>query len=257
MSFLGQFAPRFLHDRYHNIQNRLQQLEMAVWHLDTAVDTILVNPVYQTAPETGFNGQRHRKQIFSELILAVSFNAIVETGTWVGNTTGYMHETAGKPVYSGELNPRFHAVAKMRLAAFKDVHLELNDSRKFLEGRRQSNLAGQSVFFYLDAHWNSDLPLGEEMDLIGSGWKNYVIMIDDFQVPDDVGYLFDDYGPGKALKLELLTPAIKKYNLAVYFPTAPSADETGRKSGCVVLAPRGPIAEKISKLPSLREWKTV
>jgi len=255
MSLLKKIIPDFLTARYFNIQQRLQKLETSVRHLDTAIDTMLVSPTYQAAPEIGFNGQQHRKQIFTETFKAIAFDAIIETGTWLGNTTGYMRETGGQPVYTCELNPRFFALAKMRLAGLKDIHLELNDSRKFLQNKREGELAGKTVFFYLDAHWNSDLPLGEEMDLIGSCWKQFVILIDDFQVPDDAGYYFDDYGEGKALKLDLLESAIKKYNLTVYFPSARSGEETGGKCGCVVLAPRGELFEKLARLPSLREWR--
>jgi hypothetical protein len=256
MSLLRKLTPRFLRDRYLNIQTRLQDLDTSVRHLNTAVDAMLVSPIYQAAEDTGFNGQRHRKKIFTEIVNVIAFEGIIETGTWVGNTTGYMRQTAGKPVYSCELNPRFFALAKMRLAELKEVYLELNDSRKFLQGRVKSDCADKTLFFYLDAHWNSDLPLGEEMDLIGSFWKKYVILIDDFKVPDDAGYHYDNYGEGLALTLDLLKPAVQKYNLAVYFPTARSGDETGGKCGCVILAPRGEFSQKLAQLPSLREWKT-
>ena len=76
----------------------------------------------------------------------------------------------------------------MRLSDMEGVHVELKDSRNFLRDLRQSEPAAKTVFFYLDAHWYDDLPLAEEMDLIGSYWKNYVILIDDFQVPDDRNY---------------------------------------------------------------------
>lgn len=254
MSILKKITPRFLRDRYLAIQARIQSLEISVKHLNTAVDAMLVSPKYTPAEEIGFNGQRQRKNIFIDIIKAVSIDAIIETGTWLGNTTGYMRQTADKPVYSCELNPRFFALAKMRLADMSEVHLSLKDSRKFIQDRCQSDLAAKTIFFYLDAHWYDDLPLGEEMELIGSCWKQYVILIDDFQVPDDAGYGFDNYGAGKALALELLEPAIEKYNLAVFFPSALSSDETGGKCGCVVLAPCGAVAEKLSKLTSLRAW---
>jgi len=35
-------------------------------------------------------------------------------------------------------------------------------------------------------------------------------MIDDFQVPDDPGYAYDDYGPGKALTPDLVDPACRR-----------------------------------------------
>jgi hypothetical protein len=111
------------------------------------------------------------------------------------------------------------------------------------------------VFFYLDAHWNADLPLNAELDLIGTHWQSYVIMIDDFQVPDDNGYGYDDYGPGKVLDLSLLEAQIKKYNLKVFFPAARSNEESGGKRGCVVLASGDLLSQKLARLSSLRQWK--
>jgi hypothetical protein len=255
MSLLKKLTPDFLRGRYLNIQKRLQNLELEVRHLNSAVDTMLVSPRYVPADEIGFNGQKHRKKIFADIMGAASFDAIIETGTWLGNTTGFMHLTSGKPVYSCELNPRFAALSRMRLADMDQVHLQLGDSRKFLQALRGSDLATKTVFIYLDAHWYDDLPLAEEMEIIGSGWKNYVVLIDDFQVPDDREYYYDNYGEGKALELSLLSEVIRKNNLAVFFPQARCSEETGGCCGCVVLVPRGELSQKLAKLPSLREWK--
>jgi len=57
-------------------------------------------------------------------------------------------------------------------------------------------------------------------------------MIDDFQVLDDPGYAYDDYGPGKALTPDLVDPACRRLrNLGIkgsmggvfiiFRPTAP------------------------------------
>lgn len=254
MSLLKIIVPRFLQDRYFRIQRRLTELETSVRHLDSALDAMLMSPRYVPGDDIGFNGQQHRKTIFQDILKAAQFDAVVETGTWTGNTTGFMRETSGKPVFSCELNPRFFALAKKRLAEIDGIHLELSDSRQFLAGLGRGNLASKTVFFYLDAHWNNDLPLSEEMELIGSRWKNYVVLVDDFQVPDDRGYQFDDYGPGKILDLSLLTAAIKKYDLCVFFPKARSTEETGGKCGCVVLVPRGELSAKMSQMSSVRQW---
>jgi hypothetical protein len=136
------------------------------------------------------------------------------------------------------------------------IHLELKDSRQFLKGLQKSQPAADTFFVYLDAHWYDDLPLAEEVDMIGTYWHNYVIMVDDFRVPDDSGYGFDNYGPGKTLDLSVLQGAIQKHKLAVFFPAARSSEESGGKCGCVVLASAGSLAQTLSKLPSLREWKS-
>src|ERR1035438_8629331 len=127
MSPLLKIAPAFIRDPYLKIKARLEKLETSVNHLNWAIDAMLVSPRYVPGDDIGFNGQRHRKAIFKDLIRSVKFDAIIETGTWLGNTTGFMRQTAGLPVFSCELNPRFFALAKMRLAEMDNVHLELAD----------------------------------------------------------------------------------------------------------------------------------
>jgi hypothetical protein len=58
-----------------------------------------------------------------------------------------------------------------------------------------------TLFFYFDAYSNEDLPLAEEIDIIFGRSPHAVVMIDDFEVTDDPGFAYDDYGPGKALNM--------------------------------------------------------
>jgi hypothetical protein len=55
------------------------------------------------------------------------------------------------------------------------------------------------IFFYLDAHWSEDLPLADETEFIIRNLNTFTIMIDDFEVPRDSGFAYNDYGPGKHL----------------------------------------------------------
>ena len=62
-------------------------------------------------------------------------------------------------------------------------------------------------FIYLDAHWNDDLPLPEEIDIIAKDLRNFFIFVDDFQQPD-AGYGFDRYENGNELTLDFPADAI-------------------------------------------------
>jgi hypothetical protein len=183
-----------------------------------------------------FNGQHYRQRMCERLLKCVSFSAIVETGTFRGSTTEFLADMMSVPVFSCELNERFFCFARMRLAAHKNVRLFCMDSREFLKEILAGNaLADGPIFFYLDAHWIQDLPLWDEIKIILENRTNAVIMIDDFRVPGDVGFGYDDYGPGKRLSLPDL-----RANLAsetdLFFPRYPSGAETGAKRGVVVLA---------------------
>ncbi len=183
-----------------------------------------------------FNGQSARQKIFLSLVGERGFYAIVETGSFRGSTTEFILKNTQAPVFSVEYNPEFFWYSKIRLSQYKKCFLFRNDSRSFIRQLTEDSLVPkENVFFYLDAHWSADLPLEEEFSIICKNFKSWVVMIDDFKVPDDKGYGYDDYGSGKALELEYLDNLIKTYRVNVFFPATPSTLETGAKRGCVVL----------------------
>jgi len=198
------------------------------------------------------NGQEGRKAIFLNLIQTFEFSAIIETGTFRGSTTGYFHEASSLPVYSVETSGRFFEYARLRHKRVQDIHISFGDSRQYLrdliaQGRINTS---RPVLIYLDAHWYNDLPLKEELDLIYAAWPEAVVLVDDYQVPGDDGYGYDDYGEGKALTLELLQEQ-QLPGLTAYFPTLPSSEETGAKKGCVVLATSGQVHQQLDRISSL------
>ena len=116
----------------------------------------------------------------------------------------------------------------------------------------RNDVSSCTLFFYLDAHWNDDLPLAEEIDLVFSQCPLAVIMIDDFQVPSDPGYEYDDYGAGRALIPSYIASPITTYNLQAFYPATPSAEESGLRRGCIVLARQAAAAQALSSLALLR-----
>lgn len=212
------------------------------YHLDTAAGKEFGGP---------FNGQEGRQQIFKDLVNAFHFQAVVETGTFRGTTTAYIAENIDAPVYTVELDPRMYHFARLRLRDHANVTVKCGDSRSFLKELLSDPAVPMSnVFFYLDAHWNEDLPLYEEVAIIGENWSNAVVMIDDFEVPGDVGYEFDDYGHDRRLSLEYLGNDVRS-NWSIFFPSRNSLDESGYRRGCVVLCSRS-LADDLAKISSLR-----
>lgn len=204
-----------------------------------------------------FNGQAFRQRLFAELCSRVAFAAIIETGTFRGATTAYFRQITGVPVHSFESMPRYHGFARARLWRARDVHLHCGDSRAGIAALAASRARPRDpVFFYLDAHWEGDLPLREELDLAFTHWGQAVAMVDDIAVPDDPGYAFDDYGPGKALTLAYLGPRAAPPT-AIWFPACVSGAETGARRGCVVLARDAEIIRRIDLVRTLRRWTPV
>ena len=233
------------------VYKKYEDLLLRVSNLETAVDCLIDSPRWVESEETAFNEQKHRKLIFQDLVKAFAFDAIIETGTWLGDTAGYMATVSRLPVYTCELNKRFHALAKMRVQAVSGITFVLGDSRDFLATMSASDVARKRVFIYLDAHWYADLPLREELEIVCNAWKDFVVMIDDFQVPGDDGYGYDSYGKGKALSLDVFRAALLKHGLTPFFPALLSGEETGAKRGCVVLARKGDFSETLDSLQSL------
>ena len=198
-----------------------------------------------------FNGQQGRAEIFRQLLKCVTFRAVVETGTFRGTTTVFLRRASGLPVYTVEAAPRSFFYAKERFKSESGIYQELGDSRPFLEKLgRTRELAGR-VFFYLDAHWREDLPLYEEMQIIARFWEDPVIMIDDFEVPDDPAYDFDDYGPGKRISVSYLPEEVRS-DFCLFWPNMRGEEESGLHRGCVVICRQGPTAEKLAELSVLR-----
>lgn len=217
-----RYARRRVEERYPELLGRLDSLVSGrAW--------VLGGPM---------NGQRARCRLLVELAVAVWFDQVVETGTFLGATTEFLRFVFGVPVWSAELRPRYWGFAAHRLSGLDDVHLFRGDSRALLERlSARPMMTASPTFFYLDAHWYSGLPLWDEISLILGRWENPMILVDDFQVPGDEGYGFDDYGPGKCLSLRDLRMHVELPS-EVVFPTIPSERETGARRGyCLVGKP--------------------
>jgi hypothetical protein len=195
-----------------------------------------------------FNGQCFRQLIFMDLNRTCRFEAIVETGTYVGCTTQFLARNTTVPVHTVESNAKDFQVAKRHLKFYPKVHLVRANSVNFLSSLPLAQET--TTFFYLDAHWEGCLPLAEEVEIVLSRFKHFVIMIDDFAVPGDDGYTYDDYGPGKRLSLRDF-PFHKDPRVRAFSPSRPSIQESGARRGCIVLASHT-LAPALDSLDSLR-----
>jgi hypothetical protein len=198
-----------------------------------------------------FNGQERRIDAVREIFKAIRFAAIVETGTYRATTTLFLRGLSDVPIATIEVQPRFYHYAKRRLRDLPDLHLILGDSADELPSLAKSSPWNIGpVFFYLDAHWLDALPLYRELEAIVAGWRAFVIVVDDFRVPHDPGYSYDDYGPGNVLEPSILGPFADS-ELVVFWPGSLSSDETGARRGWIVLASGGPMDAALSRVRSL------
>jgi hypothetical protein len=204
----------------------------------------LTQPLDRMGFQGPLNGQTIRASILVELHQLMRFDVFIETGSYLGTTTEML---AGfeMPVYSCESIDVNYYRAATRLAHRANINLFAMDSRKFLQhyfSRYSSQF--RMPFFYLDAHWYGDLPLPEEISLIGQNLDDFVIMVDDFNHPY-FPYSFDRYPNGNELTLEFVVPRLGSADkLAFLFPLHPEYLESGYKRGTLVIAPTH-LADKI------------
>ncbi len=199
---------------------------------------------------TAMNGQASRLEATRQIIFNCGIRAIVETGTYRGTTTEWF---AGfhLPVISVEAERRSFLFARHRLAPFPNVRLEFGNSVDVLSALREHLDLSQPTLFYLDAHWKSHLPLREEVSLILGSFARPIISIDDFRVPGQSGYGYDDYGEGKALTAEYLEGSLPE-GVSVLYPSTPAEQETGRRRGWAVLSSDPGLTASLNRMHLLR-----
>jgi hypothetical protein len=199
------------------------------------------------------NGQTARLETTRQIIVNLKIKRIIETGTYRGTTTEWFSQFR-IPVETVEISDRYFVFSKVRLANRKNVTVFRGSSIEFLKTRMSGATSDPNdpVLFYLDAHWNDYLPLREELELIFACCRNPIVLIDDFKVPDDPGYGYDNYGPNKALTLEFVA-ASRIPQLSCFFPSIPSHEETGARRGYAVLTSSETVAVRLRGITLLRE----
>jgi predicted O-methyltransferase YrrM len=232
--------PFRIYREYRKLVLRIENLEMRLSTMAAVLDTHLDSPVVRLDSGKAFNGQEIRKRIFHQLCDTFRFDSIIETGTFTGETTGYLAAHSAGPVYTCESNDRFHTFAQSRLAgqSFSSrISFHRGESAGLLR-QLSAQHSNETTFFYLDAHWYSHLPLREEIAIIVENWEHFVVMIDDFEVPGDANYGFDDYGGGQSISRRFISEVLDKYKLAIFYPSLAGSMETGARRGCAIVVRR-------------------
>ncbi len=231
---------------------------LAVFPLPVAVKNMLrlvyhsrVTPDTRAFGEPGtLNNQQGREMLVRHLLAEFKPAAILETGSYMGAGIKFFLAHSGQaPVFSCEINKKFYHFCKTRFAGEPRVHLFLGQSVEFLTQVSAPELHLESpVLVYLDAHWGTDLPLKREIEIILKRWPGALIIIDDFQVPHDTGYGYDEYGKGQALNAAYVKGLDSE--LLLYYPALKATSETGARRGCCfVCMPRTTAAGILAARP--------
>ncbi len=119
-----------------------------------------------------------------------SFATAIETGTWKGHTTVALARLF-PAVYTIEVNAERHAATLPRFEAFANVTALCGSSPRVLVDL--VSRVEYPLFAFLDAHWQNDWPLRDELKILLSVRRPKLILIHDFKVPGRT-FGYDRYG---------------------------------------------------------------
>lgn len=152
-----------------------------------------------------FNGDTFIEREFLRLKDRFNIETAVETGTCFGATTKFLGRHF-KRVVSIESNEGYLQIARDFIGSVENIHTYLGASEKILgEVLAQEVPINEKIIFFLDAHWDAHCPLQDELRIIAEHKLRPVIVIHDFQVPDQPGLAFDSYG-GQPFTFDWLKP---------------------------------------------------
>lgn len=193
------------------------------------------------------NASTARLEAARQIFYKCAILSIIETGTFRGTTTEWFAQL-GVPVMSIESHAPTFEFASRRLKRFANVSVLPGSSTAVLPDCLRSVDRSSPTMIYLDAHWEGHLPLAEELEVICRSLDRFVIIVDDFEVPGDTGYSFDNYGPGNA---EYLNRSAGQ-DLERFYPSVPSNEETGTRRGWIVLTKDSEFIKTLSTVSLLR-----
>ena len=223
-----------------------------------------------------FNNQKIRQGIFLDLIRVCKCSAIAETGTNKGATTLWMHEKSQCPVFTCELNPDRYNGNKKKFGSYPDIHAYNEDSRLFLmrlikdgkhervfyyldaHGRGDLPLAeelsalssvheaiimiddfqvpGDSGYHYSEYYRRKTIYVSKSFPYLQCRYEDLSAK-EKFlnKLLRWLEFGRGDSGKSRSLTINIIPDDMRRTH-AVYFPAAPSAEESGAKRGCIILA---------------------
>ena len=183
--------------------------------------------------EDSFNGDTYIFEKFKELVKTYSINAIVETGTYHGQTTDALASIV-KKVYTIEINGQYQQIAKSRCANKNNIDFISGSSNEIFPNLLKT--LDNNTLFFLDAHWNSYCPLWDEIRLIGEAQLKPIIVVHDFKVPEHPEFGYDHWN-GKDLSYVNVKSAIDKVYGEGGYQHFTNTEASGAKRGAGFFIP--------------------
>lgn len=137
--------------------------------------------------KNAFCGDTFLQDTFAELVQEHKPDIILETGTYLGDTTVFL-ASFGLPVLTVEIEPASHTVALAKFNELPNITAVLGDAASALEDRFD-DLVDKKILAFIDAHWRQDKAAERELAVLSRLTHKPVILVHDFYVPGtDFGY---------------------------------------------------------------------
>lgn len=198
-----------------------------------------------------FNGQVSRHKQIQQISNVVKPDVAIETGTFLGTSTPYLSTMVSGDTYTIEFVAKYAKKARMRFESeFQNLRITLieGNSVKEIQSLLKNIPSTSTILAYLDAHWEKDLPTAQELNELLQWGNNWVAVIDDFKVPGDDSYGFDQYG-------ELVVDqSLIPQGVRLMVPNQSAKSESGaRKGTAYVFGPAFKSKNLTENFPDLRE----
>jgi hypothetical protein len=181
-----------------------------------------------------FNGDIFLAKKFLEIINREKIVNVVETGTYLGDTTKFFGENACS-VYTVERDGEYFRSSQARNDLGQNIKFYLGNSWEVLDNEIIPQIKGQTVF-YLDAHWGQPCPTVLELGIIAKHGLKPVIVIHDFKVPNQPGLGWDSY-PDFEYKIENIEPYLEKIYGREAYRYEYNSESSGAKRGVIFIYP--------------------
>jgi hypothetical protein len=198
-----------------------------------------------------FNGQVSRHKQIQQISNIVKPDVAIETGTFLGTSTPYLSTMVSGDTYTIEFVAKYAKKARMRFEnEFENLGITLleGNSVEKIQVLLKTIPSTSTILAYLDAHWEKELPTAQELNELLRWGNNWVAVIDDFKVPGDDSYGFDQYG-------ELVVDqSLIPQGVRLMVPNQSAKFESGaRKGTAYVFGPAYRNKNLIKDFPDLRE----
>lgn len=186
----------------------------------------------------GYEGDSFIGLEIAKLVQKFAVKVIIETGTYLGNTTKKLVKFA--PVYTVEINEANFNSAKENLGALVPEMVVMkhgNSVDALIEWMPRWSDLKEQVLLFLDAHWNDYCPLLDELKVIAENGLKPVIVIHDWKVPGRPDLGFDSY-KGQDYTFEWIQESIEKIYGVDGYAYHYNDEAEGAKRGVIYIYPK-------------------